>query len=113
MHGGKRFPLESDNHAFNYVLENHPFIVDIAKSYLSSNNENKTGKRKNKLKHCKSCGRKLVAIDNDWSGREYHKNAGKNFKLIVTVESFMSLVDILLKPYDIKYLVKKLNCIYM
>ena len=52
-HDGRRFPLESDNHAFNYVLENHPFIVDIAKSYLSSNRNNK---RKNKLKHCKSCG---------------------------------------------------------
>src|SRR5665648_106471 len=60
---GKRFPLQSDNHAFNYVLENHPFIVDIAKEYLSNNYKTK----KKKLKYCKSCGRKLVPINDDWA----------------------------------------------
>ena len=70
---GVRFPFNENNHSFNYVLKNHPYIVETAKSYIFPD-------YKNKSKYCKLCDRKLISINDDWLGREYHKSCWKKIQ---------------------------------
>jgi hypothetical protein len=71
---GKRYPLPDDNYAFNYIKENHFYIISASREYLNSLDVMKNYKTP---KYCLYCDRKLVPIKSDWKKRSYHKKCWK------------------------------------